>query len=156
VSRTGLLLGKLVPYAGLGFGEMVLVLVVMVYGFQVPIRGDLLLLLSLSILFLVCGLGLGLLVSTLAKTQLAAIQFAFLIMLPSVLLSGFMFPRAQMPFPIYIATFAIPVTYFLEVLRGVVLRGADFTDLWPHVVGLLCCGMVIFGLSLARFRKQLG
>ena len=156
VSRTGLLLGKLVPYAGLGFGEMVLVLVVMVYGFQVPIRGDLLLLLSLSILFLVCGLGLGLLVSTLAKTQLAAIQFAFLIMLPSVLLSGFMFPRAQMPFPIYIATFAIPVTYFLEVLRGVVLRGSDFTDLWPHVVGLLCCGTVIFGLSLARFRKQLG
>jgi ABC transporter DrrB family efflux protein len=155
VSRTGLLLGKLVPYAGLGFGEMVLVLVVMVYGFQVPIRGDLLLLLSLSILFLVCGLGLGLLVSTLAKTQLAAIQFAFLIMLPSVLLSGFMFPRAQMPFPIYIATFAIPVTYFLEVLRGVVLRGADLTDLWPHVVGLLCCGLVIFGLSLARFRKQL-
>lgn len=155
VSRTGLLAGKLVPYAGLGFGEMVLVLVVMVFGFDVPIRGELWLLLALSLLFLFCGLGLGLLVSTLAKSQLAAIQFAFLIMLPSVLLSGFMFPRSQMPFPIYVATFAIPVTYFLEVLRGIVLRGADFYDLWPHVVGLSCCGAVIFGLSVARFRKQL-
>jgi ABC transporter DrrB family efflux protein len=156
VSRSGLLLGKLIPYAALGFAEMVLVLVVMVFGFQVPIRGDVLLLLGLSLLFLVCGLGLGLLVSTLAKTQLAAMQFAFLIMLPSVLLSGFMFPREQMPFPIYLATFAIPVTYFLEVLRGIVLRGADLVDLWPQLVGLTCCGAVIFVLSLARFRKQLG
>lgn len=155
VSRTGLLAGKLVPYAGLGFGEMVLVLAVMVFGFGVPIRGEIWLLLTLSLLFLFCGLGLGLLVSTLAKSQLAAIQFAFLIMLPSVLLSGFMFPRSQMPFPIYLATFAIPVTYFLEVLRGIVLRGADFHDLWPHVIGLAGCGAVIFALSLMRFRKQL-
>jgi len=155
VSRTGLLAGKLVPYAGLGFGEMVLVLTVMVFGFGVPIRGELWLLLVLSVLFLMCGLGLGLLVSTLAKSQLAAMQLAFLIMLPSVLLSGFMFPRSQMPFPIYIATFAIPVTYFLEILRGIVLRGADFQDLWPQVVALLCCGVAIFSLSVLRFRKQL-
>lgn len=155
VSRTGLLAGKLVPYAALGFGEMCLVLAVMVFGFGVPIRGELWLLLVLSLLFLICGLGLGLLVSTLAKSQLAAIQFAFLIMLPSVLLSGFMFPRSQMPFPIYIATFAIPVTYFLEILRGIVLRSADFSDLWTQVVALLCCGIVIFSLSVLRFRKQL-
>jgi ABC transporter DrrB family efflux protein len=156
VSKTGLLAGKLVPYAALGFGEMVLVLAVMVFGFQVPIEGNLFLLLLLSVLFLICGLGLGLLVSTVAGTQLTAIQFAFLIMLPSVLLSGFVFPRAQMPFPIYIATFAIPVTYFLEVLRGIVLRGADLQDLWPQVAGLAGCGAVIFSLSLLRFRKTLG
>ncbi|MBL8850238.1 MAG: ABC transporter ATP-binding protein/permease [Planctomycetaceae bacterium] len=155
VSRTGLLAGKLVPYAALGFGEMCLVLAVMVFGFGVPIRGDLWLLLGLSLLFLMCGLGLGLLVSTLAKSQLAAMQFAFLIMLPSVLLSGFVFPRSQMPFPIYVLSFGIPVTYFLEILRGIVLRGADFLDLWPQVLALLGCGISIFCLSVLRFQKQL-
>ena len=156
VSRTGLLLGKLTPYAIVGFLEVIIVLSVMVYVFQVPIRGDLFLLLELSLLFLICGLGLGLLVSTLAKTQLAAIQFAFLIMLPSVLLSGFMFPRSEMPPPVYMITFAIPVTYFLEILRGIVLRGAQFTDLLPHVTGLVCCTLAIFAVSLSRFQKQLG
>ncbi|MFO1096573.1 MAG: ABC transporter permease, partial [Planctomycetaceae bacterium] len=85
----------------------------------------------------------------------AAIQFAFLIMLPSVLLSGFVFPRSQMPFPIYMLSFGIPVTYFLEILRGIVLRGADFYDLWPQVAALTCCGAVIFSLSVLRFHKQL-
>ena len=73
----------------------------------------------------------------------------------SVLLSGFMFPRSQMPTPIYLLTFAIPVTYFVDILRGVVLRGADFVDLLPHVIGLFICGVVILGMSLLRFRKQL-
>ena len=95
------------------------------------------------------------LISTIAKTQLAAMQFAFIIMLPSVLLSGFMFPRAQMPLPIYLATFAIPVTYFIEILRGIVLRGADVIDLVPWIVGLTICCVVILGLSVTRFRKQL-
>ncbi|MEW4529245.1 ABC transporter permease [Maioricimonas sp. JC845] len=155
VGRAGLLLGKLLPYALLGFLEMLIILLVMVFVFGVPIRGNLGLLLGLSLLFLVCGLGLGLLVSTLARTQLMAIQFAFLVMLPSVLLSGFMFPRSQMPLPIYLFSYAIPVTHFLEILRGVVLRGADFRDLLPHVVALSVCCLVIFAISLARFRKQL-
>lgn len=155
VGRAGLLLGKLTPYAIVGFVEVLIVLTVMVNVFQVPIRGDLGALLGLSVLFLLCGLGLGLLVSTLARTQLAAIQFAFLIMLPSVLLSGFMFPRSEMPLPIYLVTFAIPVSYYLEILRGVVLRGAGFADLLPHIAGLAICTTIIFGVSLVRFRKQL-
>ncbi len=155
VGSAGLLLGKLIPYAIVGMFETLIVLLVMVYVFGVPIVGSLPLLLGLSALFLVCALGLGLLVSTLAKTQLQAMQFAFLIMLPSVLLSGFMFPRAEMPWPIYMVGFAIPVTYFLEILRGLVLRGADFIDLVPHIVGLTICCTVILTLSLARFRKQL-
>ncbi|MBI1374297.1 MAG: ATP-binding cassette domain-containing protein [Phycisphaera sp.] len=156
VGRTGLMLGKLLPYAVCGFVEMLIVLTVMVFLFRVPIRGDLTLLLALSLLFLVCALGLGLLISTIARTQVAAIQMAFMIMLPSVLLSGFMFPRSEMPTPIYLATFAIPVTYFLEMLRGVVLRGADLIDLMPHVIGLTACCVVVLGLSIGRFRKQLG
>ena len=155
VGRAGLLFGKLAPYALLAFGETLIVLNLMVFGFDVPIRGSLTLLLLLSFLFLLCALGLGLMVSTIAKTQLQAIQFAFIIMLPSVLLSGFMFPRSQMPGPIYLATFAIPVTYFLEILRGIVLRGADVFDVLPSVIGLSICTLVILTISLLRFRKQL-
>lgn len=155
VGRAGLLLGKLVPYAVIGILEMLIVLTVMVYLFGIPIHGSLALLMALSSLFIVCALALGLLVSTLAKTQLEAMQFAFLLMLPTVLLSGFMFPRSEMPFPIYLVSFAIPATYFLEILRGIILRGADFFDLIPQVVGLSVCCVIVLALSLARFRKQL-
>ncbi len=155
VGRTGLLLGKLLPYALVGFVTLLTVLAVMIYVFGVEIRGSIVLLLSLSMLFMVCSLGLGLLVSTIAKTQLEAVQFAFVIMLPSVLLSGFVFPRSEMPLPIYLVTFAIPATYFIEILRGVVLRGADFIDLFPWVVGLLVSGVVVLSLSIFRFRKRL-
>src|SRR4029077_13654985 len=105
--------------------------------------------------FLVCALGLGLFVSTLATTQLQAMQFAFLMMLPSVLLSGFVFPRNAMPTPIYLLSFMIPVTYFLEILRGIVLRDADLIDLMPQVIGLVACTAGILALSVGRFRKQL-
>ena len=155
VGRWGLLLGKLVPYAIVGFVETLIVLTVMVYAFDVPIRGSLVLLLSLAALFLVCALGLGLLVSTLAKTQVEAMQFAFVIMLPSVLLSGFAFPRSEMPGPIHAITYFIPATYFIEILRGIVLRGADLIDLWPWVAGLATCCLAILMLSVTRFRKQL-
>ncbi len=156
VGRTGLLLGKLLPYALVGFVALLTVLAVMIYVFGVDIRGSISLLLALSMLFMVCSLGLGLLVSTLAKTQLEAVQFAFVIMLPSVLLSGFVFPRSEMPLPIYLITFAIPATYFIEILRGVVLRGADFIDLVPWVVGLTICGAIVLILSVLRFQKRLG
>lgn len=156
VGRAGLLFGKLIPPAVMAFGELLIVLTVMVGIFRVPIHGSLVLLLVLSVLFMVTVLGMGLLISTVATTQLQATQLAFLVMFPSVLLSGFMFPRSQMPLPIYLITFLLPVTYFLEFLRGVVLRGADAIDLAPHIGGLAICCVVILGLSLARFRKQLG
>lgn len=155
VGRAGLLLGKLVPYAVIGLVETMFVLSVMTYVFGVPINGSIVLLLALSSLFLVCSLGLGLLVSTLARTQLEAMQFAFIIMLPSILLSGFVFPRSEMPLPIYLITFGIPATYFLEMLRGVILRGADALDLVPQIIGLSICGLIVLTASVTRFRKQL-
>ncbi len=155
VGRAALLLGKMVPYAVIGGLEMLIVLNVMVFVFGVPIHGSLWLLFGLASLFLVCALSLGLLVSTLAKTQLQAMQFAFLFMLPSVLLSGFVFPREEMPWPLYGLSFAIPVTYFVEILRGIVLRGADFRDLLPQATGLTICCLLVLSVSLARFRKQL-
>jgi ABC transporter DrrB family efflux protein len=155
VSRTGLLLGKLAPYAIVGFIETLIVLTVMVFVFHVPIAGSLSLLLSLAALFLVCALAMGLLISTLAKSQVAAVQGSFVIMLPSVLLSGFMFPRAQMPLPIYAVSFLLPVTYFIEILRGIILRAADLRDLVPHIAGLATCCVALLGLAVARFRKTL-
>jgi ABC-type multidrug transport system permease subunit len=155
VGRAGLMFGKLTPYAVMSFGELLIVLVLMVGLFGVPISGSLLLLLGLSLLFIVTVLGLGLLVSTLATTQMEAMQFAFVVMLPSVLLSGFMFPRSEMPLPLYLVGFALPVTYFIEILRGIVLRGADALDLVPHIFGLCVCCVVILGLSITRFHKQL-
>jgi ABC-type multidrug transport system permease subunit len=155
VGRAGLMFGKLMPYALMGTGALLFVLVLMVGVFRVPIHGNLFLLLALSALFIVTALGLGLLVSTVAKTQVQAIQLAFLVMMPSVLLSGFMFPRAEMPLPIYLVGFVLPVTYFLEIVRGVVLRNADAIDLWPHIAGLAGCCTVILTLAMARFHKQL-
>jgi ABC transporter DrrB family efflux protein len=155
VGRAGLLLGKLTPYALVGFVETVIVLSVMVALFGVPIHGSLTLLLLLSTIFLVCALGLGLLISTIATTQVSATQFAFIVMLPSVLLSGFVFPRSEMPLPIYLVTFAIPVTYYLEILRGIILRGADLVDLLPYVFGLTVCAVLILLISLSRFTKKL-
>jgi ABC transporter DrrB family efflux protein len=155
VGRTGLLLGKLFPYAIVGFVETLIVLCVMIYLFGVPIHGSVPLLLSLSMLFMVSSLSLGLLVSTIARTQLEAVQLSFVIMLPSVLLSGFMFPRSEMPLPIYLISFVVPVTYFIEILRGIVLRSASITELLSPVSGLAICGLVVLLLSVFRFRKQL-
>ncbi|GMU23334.1 MAG: transport permease protein [Phycisphaerae bacterium] len=155
VSRAGLLFGKLLPYALMAFGELLIVLVLMVAVFGVPIAGSLGLLLLLSTLFMVTVLGLGLLISTAAKSQVQSMQLAFVIMLPSVLLSGFMFPRSEMPLPIYLVSCVLPVTYFVEILRGVILRHADAVDLWPQIAALLVLCAFILGLAMVRFRKQL-
>ena len=155
VSPAALLLGKISPYVILAAAELLFILGLMVGLFGVPINGSLGLLLALSSLFIVTVLGLGLLISTLAKTQLQAMQFSFLVMLPSVLLSGFVFPRSEMPWPLYLIGAVLPVTYFLEIMRGLVLRSADLLDLMPHVLGLCACCVVILTLSLTRFHKQL-
>jgi ABC-type multidrug transport system permease subunit len=155
VSRSGLMLGKLLPYAIVGMFEVVLLLFAMIYVFGVPVNGNLWVLFGLSLLFTVCSLGLGLFISTIARTQLEAFQFAFIIMLPSILLSGFMFPRAEMPLPIYALSFLLPATYFIEILRGVILRGAFLADLGPPVAGLSACCLIVLYASILRFQKRL-
>lgn len=155
VGRFGLMVGKILPYLGIGALESAIVLNVMVLIFGVPIRGSIALLYLLMILFLFCALGLGLLISTLAKNQVQAMQMALLTMLPSILLSGFVFPRDTMPYVMYLASFTLPVTYFIEILRGIILRGANFMDLRPSVVGLALCCVVILSLSIWRFQKSL-
>jgi ABC transporter DrrB family efflux protein len=151
----GLMLGKLVPYGLIGIVEMFTVLTVMRLVFDVPIKGSLLLLISLSILFLFTALAIGLLISTKARSQMQALQLAWLIMLPSVLLSGFMFPRDSMPLVMRVIGNLVPATHFMEIIRGIVLRGATLADLLPEVVILVVMGILLLVLSALRFRKKL-
>lgn len=155
VSPTGLLLGKLVPYVLIAALELLVILAVMVGLFGVPIAGSLWLLLVLSWLFIFTVLALGLLVSTLARSQIQAGQFTVLIMLPSVFLTGFMFPRQEMPRVLVWLGEVLPVTHFLEILRGIILRNADMADLLPHILGLSLVCAAIVTISLLRFRKRL-
>lgn len=151
----GLMLGKLVPYGLIGIVETLTVLTVMRLVFDVPINGSLVLLLSLSILFLFTALAIGLLISTKAQSQMQALQLAWLIMLPSVLLSGFMFPRDSMPPIMSLIGYLVPATHFMEIIRGIVLRGATLVDLLPEVLTLVLMGLVLLVLSALRFRKKL-
>lgn len=154
VSRGALILGKLLPYAVIGMLQTVFVLALMRYVFGVPIAGDVLLLLTLSVLFLLPSLAMGILISTVAVNQAQAMQIGMLIMIPSILLSGFVFPRETMPLPIYALTFGIPVTYYIQILRGIVLRGAGLTALWPQTAALAVFTVVLVAASGLRFQKR--
>ena len=156
VTRYGLMLGKVIPFSIVGFIEFCSVLTVMHFVFQVPISGSLLLLLLLAVLFLFSALGLGLFISTIATTQIQAMMLSFLTILPSVLLSGFMFPRSSMPPLMQWISQLIPVTYFIEILRGIIIRGAGFYDLLPNILALAIFGILLIWFSSMRFQKRLG
>lgn len=156
VSRAAIIVGKLVPYAVIGILQTILVLALMRWVFGVPIEGDVFLLMCLSTLFLLPALSLGILVSTVSQNQAQAMQLAMLIMLPSVLLSGFAFPRETMPKPIYYISCAIPVTYYVQIARGIILRGAGLWALWPQTLILSAFTVVLVSLSSMRFHKRLG
>lgn len=156
VSRLGLMLGKLIPYAVIGFVETAMVTAIMVILFQVPIAGSVTLLALFSLPFLFTALGMGLLTSVFANTQIQGVQLAFIFMLPSVLLSGFMFPQESMPRVIYWLGQLIPATYFIRIIRGIVLRGAGLYDLFPQAAILTVMGVILLALAASRFQKTLG
>lgn len=153
VSRLALTLGKILPSVLVGAAATVLALLAMVYVFAVEIRGDVTLLASLTGLFLFTSLAIGLLISAVARTQLQALMMTLLLMLPSVLLSGFMFPRDAMPTPIREMTWLIPATYFIEIMRGVVLRAASARELMRFILPLAGLGLGFYVLAALRFRK---
>lgn len=156
VSKGGLILGKLLPYTVIGFAQTGLVLLVMVFLFGVPVNGSVPLLLFLSGVFLVPALGIGIVISTFAENQAEAMQMSLMSMLPSFLLSGFVFPRESMPTIIYCISLFIPATYYLEILRGIILRGAGIAALWDEAVVLVGFGVFFMVLSAMRFKKHLG
>jgi len=150
-----LMVGKLAPYVIVAFIDMIEILVAGVLLFGVPINGSLPLLLLLAALFLVTSLGIGLFISTIANTQQEAMITAIFFNLPSIFLSGFFFPLAAMPLPLQIASYAIPLRYFLIVVRAIVLKGVGAEALWPEIIALSIFGVVIMGAAAARFRKRL-
>ena len=155
VKPVELIVGKILPYVAIGYVQMTLILAFGRYIFDVPIRGSLGLLYALAFLFIAANLAIGLFFSTLAKTQQQAMQMSFFFFLPNILLSGFMFPFEAMPRPAQWLSQALPITHFLRIVRGIVLKGSAFDDLAIELVWL--CGILAALVTLAsvRFTKKL-
>ncbi|MHA2621667.1 MAG: ABC transporter permease [bacterium JZ-2024 1] len=155
ISRTSLMLGKLVPFFIIGIVAGTIILLVMVFVFRVPIRGNLAILGVTLIVWIATSLALGLLISTFARTQLQAVLISILVVVPSILLSGFMFPRESMPAPVYPITLVLPMTYAVAVVRGLVIRGASPLALFPHISVLVAFCVSMIALATLRFQKRL-
>ena len=148
-----MMIGKTVPFAIIGMADMVLILVVALLWFQVPFQGNLLLLLLAALLYLLSTLGLGLLISTISNTQQEAMLSSFLVIMPMMLLSGFMFPVSSMPDAFQWLTLLNPLRHFLEIVRAIFLKGAGLDALWPQFLALLVMGVGLLSVATRRFHK---
>jgi ABC-2 type transport system permease protein len=150
----GLLLGKILPYFGFAFVELLVILAFMRFVFLVPVHGNALTFLVLSMSYLFANLALGVLISTKANSQAEAMQLAMLTMLPSIFLSGYIFPRDTMPLIFYLLSYCLPATYMVDISRGVILRGAGLAELWQDAAVLTAMGIAILLLAARRFQKM--
>ncbi|MCE9625249.1 MAG: ABC transporter permease, partial [Deltaproteobacteria bacterium] len=150
-----LIVGKLIPYLIVGLVIALTVLSVAHFLFEIPLRGSPILLFLLTGLYMMVCLGLGLLASTVADNQMQASQMIMLFAAPSILLSGFFFPRETMPKAIYLLGDIIPLTFFLRIIRGILLKGLHLSDLWPEVGVLTLMATVVLTLSVLKFHKRL-
>ncbi|HEY0929555.1 MAG TPA: ABC transporter permease [Gemmatimonas sp.] len=155
IGKSSLMLGKLIPFMLVGYVQMTVVLTLGVFFFDIPIQGSLPLLYLLSLVFIVASLGVGLLISTVARSQVQAMQLSFFFLLPNILLSGYIFPRAAMPEPAQWLGLLLPLTYFLDILRGVLLKGIGVGDLTRQLGALSLLAIVLFTVSVRRFSKTL-
>jgi len=155
LAKWEIMLGKIAPYVLVGYMQLTIVLVVGYFVFHVPIRGPLLALYGASFLFIVASLGLGLFVSTLGRNQAQVMQTAFLFLLPNILLSGFMWPREAMPAAARYVGIFLPLTHYLRLVRGIILKGNGLTELWPQLLGLAVFAFLFFMFSTWRFSKTL-
>jgi ABC-2 type transport system permease protein len=151
-----LLIGKLAPFVAIGFVDVLIVLATATFWFRVPVRGSIALLLAFAAIFVMTTIALGLFVSTVAKSQQQAMVFAFGLMLPMILLSGFIFPIDSMPLFARIASRGVPIRYFVEAVRSIFLRGAGIEILWDELVALAAIGASLLAAAIARFEKRLG
>lgn len=150
-----LLVGKIVPLVGLGYVNLTFILVLAWVWFGVGVKGSLLLLYVLTLAFFFSSLGLGTLISTVSRTFTQAAQLAQLILLPSILLSGFLFPRESLPPFLQAVGLLIPLTYYITVIRGIVVKGVGMEVLWPSILALVALGVVVFAVAIVRFQKKL-
>ncbi|WP_313272773.1 ABC transporter permease [Stenotrophomonas sp.] len=155
LSRSELMIGKVLPYAAIGLIQTTLVLLLGLWLFEVPIRGSVVDVYLAAMLLITANLTLGLLISTKAQSQFQAMQMTMFVFLPSILLSGFMFPFAGMPRTVQWLAEVLPLTHFLRLIRGIMLRGARIWELWPEVLALLAFIAVMMTLAILRFRKRL-
>lgn len=154
--RWELVVGKLLPYGLIGLVDVLLVVAVAVFWFEVPLRGSFPLLYAMSVLYLLSTLGLGLFISTISDTQQQAMMTAtFFFLTPMLYLSGFIFPIENMPAVIQPLTYLIPLRYFIEIVRGIFLKGVGVAVLWPQILALLAWGLGILALAVMRSRKTL-
>ena len=154
VAPLGLMIGKIVPYLIVAFSELCFVLTLMVVVFRVPIHGSVLLLLALSLPFMLTMLGAGLLISTRAQSQNEAMQMAFGTMMPSIFLSGYIFPIASMPLGFQIISQIIPATWMIQIARGIILRGTQLRDLRLPTLILVGMSVLLIFISARRFQKK--
>jgi len=150
-----IMLGKMLPFAALGLAEVALVTGAALLVFRVPLRGSALVLLAASSAFLLTTLGVGLFMSTVSRTQQQAMMSAVFFFMPALMLSGFAFPIANMPQAIQYLTYLNPLRYFMEIVRGVFLKGVGVAELWPQLSLLVLLGAAVFVSSALRFRKRL-
>lgn len=155
ITRAELMLGKILPYVALGYVDITLALLVSSFWFNVPIRGSVLLLYLLTLLFYLSTLGMGILISTLSRNQRQAMQGTFFIVFPSFLISGFLFPREGMPLFLQWLGYLLPLTHFLIIVRGIILKGIGLSYLWPQVLPMTALGLAFFIASVLRFQKRL-
>ncbi|HEV8150333.1 MAG TPA: ABC transporter permease [Gemmatimonadales bacterium] len=153
ISKTGLMLGKIIPFLLVGYVQITVILVLGRLLFQVPMRGSLPTLYLMALPFIVASLAIGLFISTLVRTQMQAMQLGFLFIMPNILLSGFMFPREAMPAPAQWIGAALPLTYFLRILRGILLKGTDLESFWQEGLMLVGFALLLIALSVRRFHK---
>jgi ABC-2 type transport system permease protein len=157
LARWELIVGKLLPYAAIGMLDVLLVVSVAVFWFEIPVRGSVALLLAMSLVYLLSTLGLGLFVSTISSTQQQAMMTTtFFLLLPMVFLSGFVFPIENMPEWIQPITYLIPLRYFLVIVRDIFMKGVGLETFWPEAVALLTWGLVVLTLATLRSTKRLG
>jgi len=150
-----LILGKILPFVLVAFLNVAMTVGAGTFLFGVKVAGSIALLAGLSLIFLLGSLGLGVLISTISRTQMQAMYMSSFIMLPSFLLAGLLFPRENMPWLAYYSGYLLPVTYFLEIVRGIILKGADFFVLWNWIWPMSVFSLVVFFASVFMFHKRL-
>lgn len=155
LSPTELTIGKVLPYIGIGLIQVTLILILGLVVFKVPVRGSLLEVYFASLTYIAATLALGIFISTLARTQFQAMQMAFFLFLPQILLSGFMFPFDGMPRVAQWIAEIFPLTHFLRLIRGIMLRGASLTELWTELLSLAVFIIIILAIAVRRFHKSL-
>lgn len=155
ITQTEFILGKTVPFAIIGIADVIVITLIGIFWFGVPIRGNLFILFIATALYLMTTLGIGLFISTVSKTQQEAMMSVFFFYFPAVLLSGFMFPIANMPVVVQWLTCLNPLRYFLVIIRGIFLKGVGPGILWPQMAALAVMGLATLWLASRRFRKTL-